>query len=91
MSVPKTLKELMESGNLTRGEVRKLARLVFDGKTKLSQSHVPYGVTLPVFDDLPEHVQGFIVKAILNSKLSTLWDHENPGYPTDRNGGVDFG
>jgi len=74
MPGPQTLKELMQAGDLTMGEARRLASLVFDGMTVVDQNVVPYKVTMPLFETLAAHVQQFIVKAMLDATTVNLLD-----------------
>lgn len=78
MSGPTTLKELMQAGDLTIGEVRRLASLVFDGITILDQNVVPYKVTMPLFETFAGHIQQFIIKAILDAGIVNILDAVDP-------------
>lgn len=95
MSKPHTLKDLMTTGDLTMGEARKLASQIFRDTNILDDKDVvPYDVTLPNLSDLPAHVQGFIIKAVLESKIGYPFseeveankagmDDDQDGYPDD--------
>ncbi len=74
MTKPETLKDLMIASDLTVGEARRIAAKLFDGRAVVDQTEVPYHVVLPVLDDLPDHVQQFIVKAILESRIINYMD-----------------
>jgi hypothetical protein len=65
--------------DLDRSEERKAAKLLFNGQTTVHLEG--YVVTLPNFDDLGDHVQMFIMKAIGQGTLRNVLedlrtDHE---------------
>ena len=76
MSKPEKLLDLMVAGEVTRGDVEKIARMIFNGVT---QHNGPEGYTLTVanFDNLPEHVRGFIVKGVLESSIENILDRSD--------------
>jgi hypothetical protein len=74
MRKPTTLKELLAGGHITMGDVRKLAKIIFDGKTTAAGPE-GYVVTAVAFDSLGGHVQQFILKAILDFKAENVLDH----------------
>ncbi len=80
MTGPTTLKELMQAGDFTMGEARRLTSLVFDGMTVLDQNIVPYEVTMPLFDTLADHVQQFLVKAMLDAGTVNILDAVDPNH-----------
>lgn len=67
MTGPSTLKELMQAGDLTMGEARRITINLFNNE--ILQDVIPYTVTSPKLEDLPDHVQQFVIKAILESKI----------------------
>ncbi len=70
---PRTLKELMQAGDLTMGEARRITKaLIFNWV--VPQDVIPYEVTLPEFDSLPDHVQQFLIKAVLESSIKNVLD-----------------
>ncbi len=80
MTGPTTLKELMQAGDLTVGEVRRLASLVFDGITILDQNVVPYKITMPLFETFAGHIQQFIIKAVLDAGTVNILDAVDPNH-----------
>lgn len=74
MTRPSTLKELMQAGDLTMGEARRITVNIFDSKVIVPQNVIPYSVTMPAFNDLPDHVQQFVIKAMLESAIVNLLD-----------------
>lgn len=67
------LKDVVIQGTLTKFEVEKIAESMFG--RKVSKSHtkdlsMPYDITLPEWEDLPEHVRGFVLKAFLEADAS---------------------
>ena len=77
MSNPKTLKDLLIGGHINRGEIEAIARALFTNATTMAGPE-GYLVTGVNFDDLPPHVQGFIVKAILEFKVKNVLDANEP-------------
>lgn len=78
MPKPTTLKELLDAGHITLGDVRTVARDILstyssENPTK-AESLNGYIITPPSFDDLPDHVQGFFVKAVLGSTIENIFD-----------------
>jgi hypothetical protein len=76
-----TLKDAVIDGIISKFEVESLARSVFGRKLPKSYTKdlsMPYEVTLPEWDDLPEHVRGFVLKAFLESDASI-----KIGYPSE--------
>lgn len=69
-----TLKDLMVTGDLSMGEARNLTKTVFDGETTLNQAILPYNITMPAFDDLADHIQQFLIKAMLEAKVVNFLD-----------------
>lgn len=76
MAKPETLKDLMIAGDLTMGEARRLTRKVFNDVNVLEQDLIPYQVTLPVFDSLPDHVQQFLIKAVLEASIVNVMENQ---------------
>ena len=76
MSNPETLGDLVRSGHATLGEVRNIAKDIFDGETS-GAGPEGYVVTFPVFDDLPDHVQQFVIKAFQFSKVENVLDRKD--------------
>ena len=76
MSKPTKLQDLLINGHTSRGDVERIARRLFVDTNELIGVIDGYVINLPNFDDLPEHVQGFIVKAILFSTVENVLDHE---------------
>jgi hypothetical protein len=73
MGKPTNLKDLLREGHITLSEVRKIAKDIFDGTTTAAGPE-GYVVTASNFDDLPDHVQGFIVKGILEFSVENVLD-----------------
>lgn len=76
MSNPETLADLVRSGHATIGEVREIAKHVFDGETS-GAGPEGYVVTFPLFVDLPDHIQQFIIKAFQFSKIENVLDYND--------------
>ena len=73
MGKPKTLKDLMIAGEITNGMLDVLARDLFnDDHIFPTIDSLPYDIFTPIYDDLPEHVRGFIRKAILESTVKNI-------------------
>ena len=73
MSNPETLADLVRGGHASLGEVREIAKDIFDGKTS-GAGPEGYVVTFPVFDDLPDHIQQFVIKAFQFSRVENVID-----------------
>lgn len=73
MSKPNTLKDLLRDGHISLGEVRSIAKDIFDGETTAAGPE-GYVITACKFEDLPDHVQGFIVKGILEFSVENVFD-----------------
>lgn len=73
MTKPNTLKDLLADNHITLGDANLIASGLFDGETVVDGPD-GYVVTLPKFTDLPSHVQGFIIKAVLESSLKNIFD-----------------
>lgn len=73
MNKPETLKDLMVGQYIGRNEIESIARTFFDGKTTAAGPE-GYVITAVSYDDLPAHVQGFILKAILEFKIENVLD-----------------
>ncbi len=73
MGKPTKLKDLMIGQHIGRGEVECIARALFNDATTMAgpQGYLVTGVN---FDDLPPHVQGFILKAILEFSVENILD-----------------
>lgn len=67
------LRDLVAANVVSLHDVKRMARAWFQDSRSYEvmedNIRAPYSVILPHFDDLPEHVQGFIVKAILESAV----------------------
>jgi len=70
---PNNLKDLLKDGHITHGEVRNIAKGIFDGETTAAGPE-GYIITASKFDDLPDHVQGFIIKGILEFTVENVLD-----------------
>ncbi len=73
MTKPTNLKDMLAGGHISRGEVESIARSIFDGKTTMAGPE-GYVITASSFDALPEHVRGFIVKAVLEFSVENVLD-----------------
>ena len=73
MSKPSTLMDLFKEGHVGMNEVNALARALFTNATTMAGPE-GYLVTGVNFDDLPDHVQGFIRKAILRFTVENVLD-----------------
>lgn len=75
---PQKIKDLMMSGNASAQDIQRIAEGIFDGETTAAgpaQGGLEcYVITACKFTDLPLHVQGFIVKAILEFKVENVLD-----------------
>lgn len=70
MSTPSTIKDLLAAGDVSKGDVKKIAAALWEQDEVASTAFpAPYSVALPPFDELPEHVQGFIIKGILEAAV----------------------
>lgn len=89
---PNTLKDLLGGGHIAIHEVDTIARGLFDGKTTAAGPE-GYIIIAVNFDDLPEHVRGFIRKAVLEFKVENVLDVDDADLsdlsnydPVDANG-----
>ena len=74
---PSNLKDLLRDGHISLGEVRNIAKSIFDGKTTAAGPE-GYIITASKLEDLPEHVVGFIIKGILEFGVENVLDASNP-------------
>lgn len=78
MNKPNTLRDLLVAGHISLTDVRGIARMIFDGKTTaagpLEGAVSGYVLTACKFDDLPEHVRGFVIKAILAFGVENVFE-----------------
>lgn len=85
MDKPNTLRDLLAAGHISLTDVRNIARMVFNGETTAAgpaEGGIEgYVLTACKFDDLPEHVQGFVIKAILAFGVENVLDAENDSEP----------
>lgn len=82
MSKPSTMLDLLRDGHVGLNDVRTVAREIFDGKTT-GAGPEGYVITACSYDDLPEHVQGFVNKAILAFTVENVLDAGEPGGDED--------
>ena len=73
MNKPKTLQDLLIRQHIGLNEVNAIARALFTDATTMAGPE-GYLVTGVNFDDLPDHVQGFIRKAILQFTVKNVLD-----------------
>lgn len=75
---PKIIKDLLAGGHITIGDVKNIARSIFDGNNTADGTGQGglegYVITACKFDDLAEHIQGFLVKAILEFNVQNFLD-----------------
>ncbi len=74
---PETLKDLLAGGHIVLGEVRNIAKSIFDGKMTAAGPE-GYIITAAKFDDLPDSCQQFIIKAVLEFKVTNVFDAAEP-------------
>lgn len=76
---PKTLQDLLVGGHITNREVEFIARSIFDGQTRSSVDNDDildgYVVKACDFDTLPDHVKGFVLKAIRAFRVENILDY----------------
>lgn len=90
---PKIIKDLLAGGHITIGDVRNIARSIFDGHNTAEGTGQGglegYVITACDFDSLPDHVQGFLVKAILEFSVQNFLDvKEEASKPARKSGKV---
>ncbi len=74
-----TLKDLMITGDVTRGDVCRIARRLFDGITYVDENSLladAYNVRIPAFDDLPDREQNYLVKVLLECSVVNKLDRK---------------
>ena len=86
MSKPKTLIDLLVGQHIGLNEVNTIARAMFNDATTMAGPD-GYLVTGVNFDDLPEHVRGFIRKAILQFTVENILDADARIDDTDKPSG----
>jgi hypothetical protein len=59
----------MIANDLSKLDLQNLAREIFNSTHKFRIEGLPYEVLMPEFDLLPEHVQGYVLKALLESRI----------------------
>ena len=74
---PETLKDLLAGGHIVLGEVRNIAKSIFDGQMTAAGPE-GYIITAARFDDLPDSCQQFIIKAVLEFKVTNVLDAVEP-------------
>ena len=77
MSKPETLHDLLIGQHINLSEVNTIARALFTDEITMAGPE-GYLVTGVNFDDLPEHVQGFVRKAILRFSVENVLDAKEP-------------
>jgi hypothetical protein len=77
MNKPKTMQDLLIRQHIGINDIRAVAREIFDGETT-GAGPEGYVITACSYDDLPEHVQGFINKAVLAFKVENVLDANEP-------------
>ena len=77
MTKPNTLLDLLGEGHIGLNEVTTIARALFNDATTMAGPE-GYLVTGVNYDDLPDHVQGFIRKAILQFTVENVLDADEP-------------
>jgi hypothetical protein len=75
---PKNLKDLLAGGHITKSEIRKIARTIFDGSTTAAGPE-GYVITAAKFEDLSDACQQYIVKSILEFKVENVFDKKSDG------------
>ena len=73
MTKPTKLKDLMIGGHIGINEINTIARALFTNATTMAGPE-GYLVTGINFDDLPEHVRGYIRKAIKEFSVENVLD-----------------
>lgn len=79
MNKPNTMKDLMIGGHIGRNEVEAIARALFTDATTMAGPE-GYLVTGVNYDALPQHVRGFIYKAILEFHVENVLDASEADY-----------
>ncbi len=77
MNKPKTLHDLLIGQHISLNEVNTIARALFNDATTMAGPE-GYLVTGVNFDDLPDHVRGFVRKAILQFTVENVLDASEP-------------
>ena len=77
MTKPNTMLDLLSEGHIGLNEVTAIARALFNDATTMAGPE-GYLVTGVNYDDLPDHVQGFIRKAILQFTVENVLDADGP-------------
>lgn len=73
MTKPNTLMDLLKDQHIGLSDVHTIARAIFTDATTMAGPE-GYLVTGVNFDDLPEHVRGFITKGILQFTVENVID-----------------
>ncbi len=76
-----TLKDLLIEGLISKHELRDMAARVFNGSPVVGVDG--YVVTLPVFKDLDDRLQGYIVKVLLEAPAVDILSSTTATPPPD--------
>ncbi len=77
MTKPNNLMDLLKDQHISLGDVHCIARAIFNDQVTMAGPE-GYLVTGVNFDDLPEHVRGFITKGILQFTVENVIDANEP-------------
>ena len=71
MSKPETLKDLLAGGHISLGEIKTIARGIFDGETTAAGPE-GYVITAAAFDKMDDRLQQYAVKIILEFPVENV-------------------
>ena len=74
-----TLKDLMIAGEITRGDMARIARRLFNGTSCIDDNSIitdAYEIRLPRFEDLPDREQSYLIKVLLECPIANRLDRE---------------
>jgi hypothetical protein len=83
MSKPNTLHDLHLDGQFSLADADNIGRDIFDGNRAVPGGLDGYLVTTCDYDDLPDHVKGFVRKAILAFNVENILDAGKPEHGSD--------
>ena len=79
MTKIETLKDLMITGDVTRGDVCRIARRLFDGISYVDENSLlsdAYNIRIPAFDDLPDREQSYLIKVLLECSVLNKLEYD---------------
>lgn len=77
MAAPKTIRDMLIDGDITRGGIEKIAASLFNGRRLEECAPEGYKLFAPIWKDLDQRNRDYIVKVLVESEVVNILEQDD--------------